>query len=348
MSKPVIALTVLAGVTAASSALAAFPAASAAINPVLGGIAVIASASAVYAGWHTVGHHHNPRYKLVGGSLAVLFAVGLGISTYHSNMVGEWRAVADKEEATTTAVAERVEAATTAATDAATRADALYQQQEQARMSALAAVTAELRATSKNKYPDQYDILQQQVDKLSVPTQRQPTASQGVATGTAVLPPAQQQERGINGYQAGIAALFEILTPALLILSGFFRRGDENHSSGVAVVGVADAVVSTTTPVVEAVAAVVSATTPAVEPVAEEASPTAGAVDPLEALEAWEVPPNTEGNITRQLVMGATGCTETQARKALDAAVGMGILTKTGTGGATRYRYAKPQLRSVK
>lgn len=36
-----------------------------------------------------------------------------------------------------------------------------------------------------------------------------------------------------------------------------------------------------------------------------------------------------------------------QARTAFAKAVDNGILTKTGTGGATRYRYA-PQLRAVK
>lgn len=47
-------------------------------------------------------------------------------------------------------------------------------------------------------------------------------------------------------------------------------------------------------------------------------------------------------------LVALTRCTPKQARSAFAKATEQGILTKTGEGGATRYRYAKQTLRVIK
>ena len=70
-------------------------------------------------------------------------------------------------------------------------------------------------------------------------------------------------------------------------------------------------------------------------------------IDPFDALATRQVAPDDDGNVTVTALVAMTECTPKQARTAFAKAVEQGIMTKTGTGGATRYRYA-PQLRAVK
>jgi glutamate synthase domain-containing protein 2 len=51
--------------------------------------------------------------------------------------------------------------------------------------------------------------------------------------------------------------------------------------------------------------------------------------------------------VTVNALVALTGCTPKQARTAFAKATEQGILTKTGEGGATRYRYST-KLRIVK
>ncbi len=293
------ALRTIAGVTSATSAIAAYPVAADLFGMVAGGVVVASSAAAIYAGWHYVGTETDTSdtgiMKRIGaGVIASVFAVA---------MVAGIHASANLQAGTQ---------ATTAAADS----DRLYEQQEQARMSALGLVTAELRATSKSKYPGEYANLQKQVDKLSVPTPRQATASQ-ITQATFETSPA---------YRWGVASVFEVVTPALLVLAGMFARRKR----------VIAEVANPATPVVDT-------------PATAQTTPLTPENNPVTLLASREIQPNNEGFITASVVMASTGCTDGQARAAIKTAHQQGYLTKTGEGGATRYSYPKTAtLRAIK
>lgn len=294
------ALRGIAGITSVTSAIAAYPIAADLFGMVAGGVMVASSAAVIYAGWHYVGTEtdtsDNGIMKRIGaGVMASAFAVA---------MVAGIHASADLSHATT-------------ATSAAAEADKLYSEQEAARMSALASMTAELRDTQKSKYPAEYASLQKQVEKLSAPTPRTATASQitqGLGTAS-------------TAYQWGVASVFEVVTPALLVLAGMFsrrKRVDVGLTQGVS--------------------KVVDVQTTPDNPLT---TPSTLENNPVTLLATRQIQPNTEGFITASAVMDATGCTDRQARDAIKTAHQQDYLTKTGEGGATRYTY-KTTLRAVK
>ena len=191
MDYPAATLRAIAGVTSVTSAVAAYPVAANLFGAVPGAVVLASSAAAIYAGWHVVATNNDTDKRVAAGVVAGLFA---------ATMVAGIHASADLQTAAS-------------ATGAAKAADALYTQQEQSRMATLAGVTAELRVTSKTKHPAEYADLQAQVDKLSVPTARQATAEQ-VTNGLF--------EGG--WYSWAVASVFEVVTPALLLLAGMVGR----------------------------------------------------------------------------------------------------------------------------
>jgi hypothetical protein len=250
-----------------------------------GGIMVASSAAAIYAGWHIVATAENTDHRIVSGVTAALFA---GVMTVGIHASGDLKTA-------------------THAISTATQADTLYMNQESTRMATLATVAAELRATQKSKYPAEYAALQAQVDKLSTPTVRTATASQEATASTGSI-------------QQWIAAsVFEIVTPALLLLAGMFSRRKGNPMA-----------------------------TQENQPLAEVTKPEGQPVgNPLEALESRLVALDAGGNVTVNALVALTGCTPKQARTAFAKATEQGILIKTGEGGATRYRYNN-KLRVIK
>ena len=301
------ALRGIAGITSVTSAIAAYPIAADLFGMVAGGVMVASSAAVIYAGWHYVGTEtdtsDNGIMKRIGaGVMASAFAVA---------MVAGIHASADLSHATT-------------ATSAAAEADKLYSEQEAARMSALASMTAELRDTQKSKYPAEYASLQKQVEKLSTPTPRTATASQitqGLGTAS-------------TAYQWGVASVFEVVTPALLLLAGMFSR--RNPKLLITEASTIPATLSTPTATLDR-----NPQPLAVEEVEKTATP-------YELLKAMRVKPDLNGFVTVAMIRAAAfGCTDWQAREAIKEAHAMGILDKSGEGGATRYTY-KTTLRAVK
>lgn len=324
MNYPAAALRAIAGVTSVTSAVAAYPVAANLFGAVPGAVVLASSAAAIYAGWHVVATSTDTDKRVAAGVVAGLFA---------ATMVAGIHASADLQTAAS-------------ATDTAKAADALYLLQEQSRIATLADVTAELRATSKTKHTAEYADLQKQVDKLSVPTARQATAEQvtnGLFAG--------------GWYSWAVASVFEVVTPALLLLAGMVGRRATKGNQGQPVTVAHD-----------------DEGQPEGNPMATQGQPRAtqqnqpltgegqpqgqlGAaqgqpvevaqIDPFDALATRQVALDDDGNVTVSALVALTGCTPKQARTAFAKAVDNGILTKTGTGGATRYRYA-PQLRAVK
>ena len=199
MDYPAATLRAIAGVTSVTSAVAAYPVAANLFGAVPGAVVLASSAAAIYAGWHVVATNNDTDKRVAAGVVAGLFA---------ATMVAGIHASADLQTAAS-------------ATGAAKAADALYTQQEQSRMATLAGVTAELRVTSKTKHPAEYADLQAQVDKLSVPTARQATAEQ-VTNGLF--------EGG--WYSWAVASVFEVVTPALLLLAGMVGRRATKGNQG--------------------------------------------------------------------------------------------------------------------
>ena len=280
-----LTLRTIAAITSATSAAAAYPAAANLFGMLPGGVMVASSAAAIYAGWHIVATAENTDHRIVSGVTAALFA---GVMTVGIHSSGELKTA-------------------TQATSTAEQADTLYMNQESTRMATLATVAAELRATQKSKHPTEYAALQAQVDKLSTPTVRTATASQEATASTGSI-------------QQWIAAsVFEIVTPALLLLAGMFSRRKGNPRA-----------------------------TQENQPLAEVTKPEGKPPgNPLEALESRLVAIDAAGNVTVNALVALTGCTPKQARTAFAKATEQGILIKTGEGGATRYRYST-KLRIVK
>lgn len=287
-----LTLRTIAAITSATSAAAAYPAAANLFGMLPGGVMVASSAAAIYAGWHVVATAENTDHRIVSGVTAALFA---GVMTMGIHSGGELKTA-------------------TRATSTAEQADTLYINQESTRMATLATVAAELRATQKSKYPAEYAALQAQVDKLSTPTVRTVTASQEATASTGSI-------------QQWIASsVFEIVTPALLLLAGMFSRRKGNQ---VQPVGNPRAT---------------QENQPLAKVTETEWQPVG---NPLEALESRLVALNAEGNVTVNALVALTECTPKQARTAFATATEQGILIKTGVGGATRYRYNN-KLRIVK
>lgn len=301
-----LALRVVAAVTSATSAAAAYPAAANLFGMFPGGVMVASSAAAIYAGWHIVATSENTDHRIVSGAMASVFAVAMVAGIHTSSELKT----------------------ATHATSAATEADTLYMNQESTRMATLATVAAELRATQKSKYPAEYAALQAQVDKLSTPTPRVETATQTATATTGGI------------YPWVVAGLLEVVSPALLLLAGMFRRNSKLL------------IQETSTPVSTLST---QTSTPdryplplAVEAVEEAATPTATPSTPYELLAAMQVREEPNGFVTVAMIRAAAfGCTEWQAKQAIKEAWAAGILEKSGEGGSTRYRYSN-KLRIVK
>ena len=288
-----------------ASATAAFPAASNTFGAAPGGFLLLATACIIYAGWHYAATTDSTDRRLVAGGMATVFAAAMTYGIYTSANIK----------------------ASDNASQAASDADALYQQQEKTRLLTLTSITAELRATSKSKYPLEYTNLQQQIDKLSTPTPRQASASQIV-----------QGAQASSLYQWCISTAFETITVVLLMMAGFFTRQPTDNPV---------TTLSTTPPTQEK---------QEVEPVAVNEPepptipPTPPAKNPVNLLETRQIQPNNEGYITAAAIVDATSCTDRQARDAIKTGYQQGWLNRTGEGGATRYSYAtqQPKLRRVK
>lgn len=306
------ALRGIAGVTSATSAIAAYPIASELFGLAAGSVVVASSAATIYAGWHFVGTEKDTTdqgiIKRVGaGVIASAFAVAMVVGIHAS---------ADLSQATT-------------ATSAASDADKLYAQQEQARINALTSLSAELRATQKSKYPAEYAALQSQVEKLSTPTPRQATATQitqGIGT-TSTL------------YRWGVASVFELVTPALLLLAGLFSRRQK--------VDAVDTLSTQSKQLVNSIklTAPTIPPTPPLPPIVDTFTGTTD--DILAQLSARTIPANDDDYITVNAIRAVTNCTERQAREAIRLAVQNHYLIKAGEGNASRYYYPKQSLRII-
>lgn len=280
-----LTLRTIAAITSATSAAAAYPAAANLFGMLPGGVMVASSAAAIYAGWHIVATSDNTDHRIVSGVTAALFA---GVMTAGIHSSGELKTA-------------------TQTTSAANEADTLYMNQESTRMATLATVAAELRATQKSKHPTEYAALQAQVDKLSTPTVRTATATQEATATTGSI------------QQWVAASVFEIVTPALLLLAGMFSRRKGNPRA-------------------------TQENQPLIDVTETEEQPVGS---PLEALESRLVALDAVGNVTASALVALTGCTPKQARTAFAKAAEQGILIKAGEGGATRYRYNN-KLRVIK
>lgn len=286
----------LAATTSGTSAFAAYPVASDMFGSMTGGVIVFASAAVIFAGWHYVGTEkgtdESSLLKRTGaGIVAVAFAAAMVAGIYAS---------AQQQIGINTR-------------QAAQQADTLYQQQETARIRNLDKLTEELRVTKKKTNPTEYARLQDEISRLSTPTPRTPTATQK----STMLVPVE--------YKWAIASVFELITPALLILAGLFARRDEK-TAGLIAVDHPDQ--------------------PGDQlPINPDNDP-----DPIDVIAERGIPANEEGHVTAANVVQFTRCSNRQARNAIAEAVTHGYLVKTGTGGATRYQYPQPQrlFRSVK
>ncbi|UJS23515.1 hypothetical protein [Thiothrix winogradskyi] len=299
-----LTLRIVAAITSATSAAAAYPAAANLFGMFPGGVMVASSAAAIYAGWHIVATSENTDHRIVSGAMASVFAVAMVAGIHTSS---------ELKTATHT-------------TSAATEADTLYMNQESTRMATLATVAAELRATQKSKYPAEYAALQAQVDKLSTPTPRVETATQTATATTGGI------------YPWVVAGLLEVVSPALLLLAGMFRRNSklliQETSTPVSTLSTQTATPDRY-PLPLAVEEVEAAATPVIS-------------TPYELLAAMQVREDPNGFVTVAMIRAAAfGCTEWQAKQAIKEAWAAGILEKSGEGGSTRYRYSN-KLRIVK
>ncbi len=282
-------LRLVAAGTSIASAVAAYPAVAALTNELVAGAAVTASAAIIFAGWHYVGTEEgtddNAAWRrLIAGAGSTAFAAAMVLGIYAS---GELKL--DTRNAVTRQAH-----------------DALYEQQEQSRMAALEKLTQELRDTSKKNNPHEYARLQEQIKASSIPTPRQHGSS---LSGDAV--PVE--------YKWIAAGIFEIATPVLLILAGFFGRRDKNGELPPVAQGQQPANSGATTPTT---------------PVNPDYDP-----DPVGKIAEQRIAANDDGCVTAAAVEQQTGCTNKQARAAIAEAVSHGYLVKTGTGGGTRYYY---------
>ncbi len=317
-------LIAVAAGTSAFSAAAALPAATSLLGTLPGGFFVLSISAAVFGGWHYVataqGTTDNDHIKrIAAGTIATLFA-GSIIMGIHASASLQTDA-----------------AATAAAIELTKQSETLYANQESTRMATLANLNVELRNTSKTKNPTEYAELQRQLDKLSTPTPRAEATPHAEAT----------PQTAADAYRWVVAAAFEIVTPALLILAGFFRResgvaqGMTEHDKGL------DRVVQGMTyPVIPHVQPCPTLSYPTYNPVqpTEEGENSDLAID---MLQDRKIQRDEKGNVTISSIRKA-GFSERQARDAICQAVEYGFLIKTGNGGATRYTYPATNLRIVK
>ncbi|WP_020396671.1 hypothetical protein [Thiolinea disciformis] len=298
------ALRITAAISSITSAAAAYPVAASMFGTLAGGVIVTSSAAVIYAGWHYVGTETATDQlsiiKRVGAGLAAsIFAVGMVAGIYTS---------ASQSVALTTQTNAKA-------------ADALYEQQEASRIKTLETLTQELSLTSKKNNPAEYTRLQDQISKLSTPTERTFTATE---KASSQIPAA---------YKWGIAATFEVVTPALLLLAGLFarRRSVDKQLTAVDRVDAASTTPSTLRqPQQEAT-------------LSQDAEQLEQANCLLDALADQKIRVNKEGCITAAALEESQHCTNRQARAAISAAVEHGYLIKEGEGGATRYRYPNRQ-----
>ena len=311
-----LTLRTIAAITSATSAAAAYPAAANLFGMLPGGVMVASSAAAIYAGWHIVATSDNTDHRIVSGVTAALFA---GVMTVGIHSSGELKTA-------------------TQATSAANEADTLYMNQESTRMATLATLAAELRVTQKSKYPAEYAALQAQVDKLSTPTVRTATASQEATASTGSI-------------QQWIAAsVFEIVTPALLLLAGMFSHRKQRDNTVLTPVNSAltqEKQAVTFSALTDPLTALTADNTALTDPLTALTADNTALTDPLTALTRRSIEPTSEGFITAKQVSSATNCTDRQARDAIKQAAEDGILESIGSGNATRYRYSN-KLRVIK
>ena len=313
-----LTLRTIAAITSATSAAAAYPAASNLFGMLPGGVMVASSAAVIFGGWHIVATSENTDHRIASGLTAALFA---GVMTVGIHSSGQLKTA-------------------TQATSAATEADTLYMNQESTRMATLATVAAELRATQKSKYPVEYAALQAQVDKLSTPTPRVETATQTATATTGGI------------YPWVVAGLLEVVSPALLLLAGMFgreRKGNQGQLEGQPLTiagfqGQPEGQLRATEGQPEGNSRATEENQQLEEVADTEWQPWG---NPLEALKARAVAFDAEGNVILAALVALTDCTQKQARTAFAKATEQGILTKTGEGNATRYRYNN-KLRIVK
>ncbi|QLQ33210.1 MAG: hypothetical protein HZT40_18260 [Candidatus Thiothrix singaporensis] len=333
MSKyTVYTLRTLAAASSAASAVAASPAVLHLAGAVAGSLGLVCSSAITLAGWHIASTETNTDKRLIAGAVALAFAGAMAAGIHAS---GDLQTAQD-------------------ATGAAQQADRLYQQQESSRMAALSAVTAELRATQKSKYPGEYAALQKQVDKLSTPSPRQATASQ-VTQGLA-------DTGGV--YRWAMAGMYEVFAPVLLLLAGMFsRRGHAGHATettGHAHGHDVDTLPATQNLKASAGAGSTLATLPATlatdvdtdENDADTEGETYRYADPwktaLAGIRGRRVDTTEAGNVTRQAVMDYANCNKQDAVYAMGVSVQEGHLEKSGEGRNARYTYPEQALRAVK
>lgn len=327
------ALRVIAGITSGTSAVAAYPVANEMFGNITGGVLVASCAAVIFAGWHYVGTESEPAnspqfnrsigYRLIAGTCATSFAIAMVAGIHIS--------------------AERPMIASAAAT--ANQAEALYNEQERSRMSNLSKLTDELRVTSKKKNPAEYTALQAQIDKLSTPGQK-PILSE------------QNNNRIPKEYSLAVAGVFEVVTPALLILAGLFGRRQVRQTSQLPATTTA---INTVDQAFDTVVTPVDNNAQVIENIelTQYTAPSTATTDPVtkritaddiqEAIASKLVAANKDGNVTAAAVQQHTGCSARQARDAMPQAANNGYLSKSGVGNSTRYSYPKmANLRSVK
>lgn len=316
--------------TSATSAAAAYPIASEMFGPIAGGVIVFSCATVIFAGWHVVGNPSerdasDPDAKTKDIAKRALGAVIA--ASFATAMVAGIHASASQPELSIKA-------------DSATASDVLYRQQEGSRISTLGKLTEELRVTSKRNNPDEYARLQDQIERMSTPTPRQKTSSEQVP-GTAS-----------SIYSWAIASAFEIVTPALLLLAGMFskRRLPALTTAAGAVAKPVDAVASAVAANQQVIDSIELTQLPKQLPPSTGVSGVRVTADDIqEALSARQVGVNADDNVTAAAIEQHTGCTSRQARTAIANAVSNGYLTKTGSGGSTRYSYSLPaNIRRIK
>lgn len=316
---PAITLNAAALATEATAAAIAYPAAANLFGAVPAGVAMTAVSLIVYGGWYIAANQADTEKRVVGAVVALLFSVATVVGIHSSAQL----------------------ATSTAATTAATTADSLYTIQETQRITSLAAAEKERAATSKEKEAGRWDSLNTQIEELQKPTPRQATASQ-ITQGAG---------EPSHFYQWGIAAVFAILSPALLLLSALFTRQQSVNRAFDAVDGActtASTQQKQTVNILSVDAVDAPSTTPPTAPTTPAGQSDTSVGDVLSLLSTRVVPVNNDGNITVNSLRDVTDCTERQAREAIRLAVKNGWLIKNGEGNATRYTYPRMALRAVK
>lgn len=316
---PVITLNVAALATEATAAAIAYPAAANLFGDFPAAVAMTSASLIIYGGWYIAANQTDTEKRVVGAVVALLFSVATVVGIHSSAQL----------------------ATSTAATTAATTADNLYTTQETQRIVSLAAAEKERAATSKEKESARWDSLNVQVEELQKPTPRQATASQ-ITQGAGEPSPF---------YQWGIAAVFAILSPALLLLSALFTRQQPVNRAVDAVDG-ACTTASTQQKQQSSTLSVDTVDAPSTTPPTASTTPVGqsdtSVGDVLSLLSTRFVPVNGDGNITVNSLRDMTDCTERQAREAIRLAVKNGWLIKNGEGNATRHTYPRMALRAVK